>query len=38
MNNIIIATLIGLSIVGTSAVAANADSFAVHGYSTHYGR
>jgi hypothetical protein len=38
MNNIIIATLIGLSIVGMGAVAANADTFSVHGYSTHYGR
>jgi hypothetical protein len=38
MNNIIIATLIGLSIVGTSAISANADTFAVHGHSTHYGR
>jgi hypothetical protein len=38
MNNIIIATLIGLSIVGTGAISANAGSFSVHGYSTHYGR
>ena len=38
MNKIIIATLIGLSIVGMGAVAANADTFSVHGYSTHYGR
>jgi hypothetical protein len=38
MKNVIIATLIGLSIVGMGAVAANADTFSVHGYSTHYGR
>jgi hypothetical protein len=38
MNNIIIATLIGLSIVGTGAISANAGPFSVHGYSTHYGR
>ena len=38
MNNIVIATLIGLSIVATGTVSANAGGFAVHGYSTHYGR
>ena len=38
MKNIVIATLIGLSIVAMGAVAANADTFAVHGYQgTQYG-
>jgi hypothetical protein len=38
MKNIVITTLIGLSIVATGAVSANAGTFSVHGYSTHYGR
>ncbi len=38
MKNIVLTTLIGLSIVATGAVSANADTLAVHGYSTSYGR
>jgi hypothetical protein len=38
MKSLILAALIGLSVVATGAVSANADTFAVHGYSTHYGR
>ncbi len=38
MKTIIITTLIGLSVVATGAGSANADTFSVHGYSTHYGR
>ena len=38
MKNIVITTLIGLSIVATGAVAANANTLAVHGYQgTQYG-
>ena len=39
MKNLIITTLIGLSIVATVAAPASAESFGVHGYQgTHYGR
>jgi hypothetical protein len=38
MKNVILATLVAVSAVATGAVAANAGSFAVHGYTTHYGR
>lgn len=38
MKSVIIATLVALSAIATGTVAANADSFAVHGYNTHYGR
>ena len=38
MKNIILSALIGLSVVATGVVSANADTFAVHGYSNHYGR
>jgi hypothetical protein len=37
MKTIILAALIAVSAVATGTVA-NADTFAVHGYSTHYGR
>ena len=38
MKSIVISTLIGMSIVATGAIPANADTFAVHGYNTSYGR
>ena len=38
MKYIVISSLIGMSIVSTTAVPANADTFALHGYSTSYGR
>ena len=39
MKSFILAALIGMSVVATGAVSANADTFAVHGYAgTHYGR
>ena len=39
MKNVIIAALLGLSLVAPAAVSANADTFQVHGFSgTHYGR
>jgi len=38
MNAIIVSTLIGLSIVAMGTVPASADTFSVHGFSTHYGR
>ena len=38
MKNIIITTLIGLSIVAAGTVTANADTFSVHGNATQYGR
>ena len=39
MKNLIITTLIGLSIVASGTVSASADTFAVHGYQgTQYGR
>jgi hypothetical protein len=37
MKTIILAALIAVSAVATGTFA-NADTFAVHGYSTHYGR
>ena len=38
MKNFILAALIGTSVIATGVVSANADTFAVHGYSTQYGR
>ena len=38
MKNFILAVLIGTSVIATGAVSANADTFAVRGYTTHYGR
>jgi len=38
MKYIVITTLIGLSTIATGAVSANADTLAVHGYNTSYGR
>lgn len=39
MKSTILAALIGLSLVATGALTANADTFQVHGYQgTHYGR
>lgn len=38
MKSLIATALIGLSLVATGTVSANADTFAVHGYSTSYGR
>lgn len=39
MKNVIVTTLIGLSIIASGTVSASADDFAVHGYQgTHYGR
>jgi hypothetical protein len=38
MKNIVLTTLIGLSIVATGAVSANAGTIGVHGYDTSYGR
>jgi hypothetical protein len=38
MKAFILAALIAASALATGAVSANADTFAVHGYSTHYGR
>jgi hypothetical protein len=38
MKSFIIASLIAVSALATGVVSANADTFSVHGYSTHYGR
>jgi hypothetical protein len=38
MKTFIVAALFGLSAIATLGAPANADTFAVHGYSTHYGR
>ncbi len=38
MKSFILATLIAVSAIATGVVSANADTFAVHGYTTHYGR
>ena len=38
MKTFIVAALLGLSTIATLGAPANADTFAVHGYSTHYGR
>jgi len=38
MKNIVVATLIGMSILGSVAVSANAGTAGVHGYGTQYGR
>jgi hypothetical protein len=38
MKTFILAALIAASALAAGAVSANADTFAVRGYSTHYGR
>ncbi len=38
MKYIILSSLIGMSVLATGTVTANADTFQVHGYETNYGR